>query len=81
MIQDMVREYYDDETSKMLVPFSKLEIIEKRSILREINKLLQSTGRGVYERESPDEVVRTMKEFVPKEIAFISTDTAKRENK
>lgn len=80
-IQDMVREHYDNETSKILAPFSKLEIIEKRSILRELNKLLQSTGRGVYERESPDDVVRMMEEFVPKEIAFISADTAKKENK
>ena len=80
-IQDMVRDYYGDEASKMLAPFNKLEIIEKRSILREINKLLQTTGRAVCELESPDEVVRMMEEFVPKEIAFISADSAKKESK
>lgn len=80
-VKGIVRNEYDNYTSEILSPFSKLEIIEKRSILREINKLLQLTGRGVYEHESPDEVVRMMEEFVPKEIAFISADTAKKENK
>jgi transcriptional regulator with XRE-family HTH domain len=71
MIQDMVREHYDNETSKILAPFSKLEIIEKRSILKEINQLLQSTGRGVYENESPEEISRMYETFTPKEITFV----------
>lgn len=70
-----VNRHFGRTACEIMQKASKLDPIEQRSLLRELMRLLNQTGRGVYSGDTPhSEIAALLKEFKPRPLKIVIDD-------